>query len=213
MPTFDTISRKPDLPDRILYGISNRAAFPGLDSRLYLELLFRTSAHILQWREKDLSLEETRPLVQRGAALARDRGKLFLVNSRVELALEAAAGGAHLTSRQDLQAARRARDQARVPDFLLGKSVHSVEEARQAEREGADYVMLGPVFSPLSKAGSLPPLGVGSLSEAAQLLSIPVFAVGGIDSSRFPAIFATGARGIAGISWLREEVGKLLRVR
>jgi len=210
LPTFNDILRKHNLQSPILYGISNRRAFPNLEPLSYLELLFQTRADIVQWREKDLSAGQNRSLVQRGVRLASETGKLFLVNSLFEVALEEEADGAHLTSSQDVGEARRGRDRFGARPSLLGKSVHTLSEAERAEAEGVDYLLLGPIFDPLSKPSDRLPLGCSTLQEAVQTLSIPVIAIGGIDESNFEEVFKTGAGGAAGITWMQREVSALL---
>ncbi len=209
--TFATILEKHNLQTPLFYGISDRGAFPDLDPLDYLELLFQTRAHVLQWREKDLDMKTNRRLIRRGVELARRTGKLFLVNSFVELALREAADGSHLTSTQCLGEALDARKRFATEEFILGKSAHSGREAAAAEREGADYVLLGPIFEPISKEASIQPLGLAALRETAQMLYIPVFALGGVDERTFPEIAKTSAWGGAGISWLRQEVVPLLK--
>lgn len=211
MPTFNDILGKHNLQSPILYGISNRRAFPNLEPLSYLELLFQTPADIVQWREKDLPAEQNRSFVQCGVRLASETGKLFLVNSLLEMALEERADGAHLTSSQDVDEARRVRDRFGARQSLLGKSVHTLSEAERAEAEGVDYLLLGPIFDPLSKRSDRLPLGCSALQEAVQTLSIPVIAIGGIDESNFEDVFKTGAGGAAGITWVQREVSRLLK--
>jgi thiamine-phosphate pyrophosphorylase len=206
--TFASILREPEPLPPLLYGISAREAFPELDLFQYLELLFKSRAHILQWREKGLPVETSRECIRQGVALARSSGKVFLVNSLLELAWEERAHGVHLTSRQDTIAARRRRE---APGWLIGKSVHSLGEARIAEEEGADYVLLSPIYAPLSKADSRPPLGLETLRKAARLLRIPVFALGGVTDGHLQTLHREGAAGVAGITWLRREVEKALQ--
>ena len=144
-----------------------------------------------------------------GVKLAQRTGKLFVVNSNLRLALQEGAHGAHLTSEQDLTQARRLR-QSLCGDgmpFLLGKSVHGVSEAVEAESQGADYIFLGPIFDPISKQSPQEPLGLASLREAAQMLLTPVFALGGLDSDRLPDLQKTNAIGYAGIGWAIREMG------
>jgi thiamine-phosphate pyrophosphorylase len=210
LPTFNDILGKHNLQSPALCGISDRGAFPNLEPLSYLELLFQTRADIVQWREKDLPAEDSRIFVQHGVRLARQTGKLFLVNSLFEVALEEEADGAHLTSSQDLGEARRVRDRFGARQFLLGQSVHALSEAERAEAQGADYLILGPIFDPLSKRSDRSPLGCATLGEAAQILSVPVIAIGGIDESNLEEVFRTGAGGAAGITWVHREVERLL---
>ncbi|MCY3777828.1 MAG: thiamine phosphate synthase [Candidatus Aminicenantes bacterium] len=189
-----------------LYGISNRAAFPGLAAQDYLDRIFSSPAHALQWREKDLSPAETRPLVKRGAELARRAGKVFLVNTHVELALQEGAGGSHLTSKQDLSQASRFREQYGTGAFLLGKSAHSRDDVLRAAAEGADYVFVSPVLNPLSKEARAPALGFPELERIARSVEIPVFALGGVVESDLERIASCGAAGLAGITWLMRAI-------
>jgi len=153
-------------------------------------------------REKDLTSEATTSLVRHGVTLSRKTGKIFLVNSHTRIALAEGADGVHLTSTQNVGEVVRARGRS---EFLIGKSVHSFEEARQAEVEGADYVLLGPVFDPLSKERQMAPLGLNALRDAVERLRIPVFALGGVDKQNAEEVLKTGVAGIAGISWARDE--------
>ena len=210
MLTFKDILERHNLQPPILYGISNRLVFPQLDPLKYLELLFQTRAHILQWREKDLPAEKNQVFIRHGVRLAKQTGKLFLVNSLFEMALDEGADGAHLTSSQDVEEARRTRVRLGARQSLLGKSVHTLPEAELIEAQDVDYLLLGPIFAPLSKESTRPPLGNSTLRKAVQRLSTPVIAVGGIDESNFDEIFKTGASGAAGISWVQWEVEGLL---
>ena len=193
-----------------LYGISQRNAFPQLDPEDYLDLIFQSSAHALQWREKDLSVSKNRLFVKRGVELARQNGKVFLVNTHVELALEEGADGSHLTSMQELSHAISLRNRYGNRTFLLGKSTHSPEEVLKAAEQGADYVLLGPVQIPLSKRSNRFPLGYSMLARAVQLADIPVFALGGVQEAELACIGQLGAAGVAGITWLRKSITQCL---
>lgn len=188
------------------YGITCRKAFPDLNPSDYLDLAFSTSAGIIQLREKDLRTGNLRQLVVQGVRLARTKHVIFLVNSEVRMALQEGADGVHLRSRQSVIKARQARRESGAGKFVIGKSVHSITEAVTAEDEGVDYVMLGPIFPPISKTSSIQPLGWSALREAAQMLYIPVIAVGGIDPVTKQSVFKTNALGAAGISWIKEEI-------
>lgn len=204
MSIFSDIFRRHSPP--YLYGISDRAAFPGLKPEDYLDRIFGSQADALQWREKDLSPAESRPLVKRGAELARRAGKVFLVNTHLELAIEEGAGGSHLTSTQDLSRAVRFREQYGSRPFLLGKSAHSRDDVLRAAAEGADYVFVSPVLNPLSKASHAPALGFPELERIARSVEVPVFALGGVVESDLDRIANCGAAGLAGITWLMRAI-------
>jgi thiamine-phosphate pyrophosphorylase len=189
----------------VRYAISDRRSKPGIDVDRYLEGLFRSTADIIQWREKDLSGLDNRGYIKTGVALSRQFSKIFLVNSDLNLALEEGADGIHISSNQDLAEVLDAVG-GNNPDFIIGKSTHSIEEAVSAEAEGAHYVTLSPIYEPYSKEADHGLLGLTTLRSAAQILSIPVFALGGVDLSRMDVVCAAGAAGIAGISWIIDEL-------
>lgn len=211
MLTFNDILKKHNPHTPFLYGISQRCFFPSLEPLQYLELIFETSADVIQWREKDISAEQNRVYIRRGAELSKKSGKLFLVNSLMEIGIQEGIGGVHLTSDQDMKWATEIRLAADLDEFVIGKSVHSLAEAVQAESEGADYVLLGPIFAPLSKSTTMFPLGGSILLEISQILNIPVVVVGGIDHSNFQEVSKKGIAGVAGITWVQNEIGKFLK--
>jgi len=169
-----------------------------------LDAIARNLARVdwIQIREKDLPARELLALIRSVQALPNPRGVKILVNTRVDVALAAAADGAHLPASSPAPAQWRA---IVPPGFLLGVSCHSVEEVRSAEAGGADYVVFGPVFEPISKTASLESLGLKSrglqeLARAADAVKIPVLALGGVTQSNLAACVAAGAAGVAGIS-------------
>lgn len=117
-----------------------------------------------------------------------------VVSSRVDLALACDAAGVHLPER-DI-AARDAR--RLLGDRLIGRSVHSRENAVAAEEDGADYVIYGPVW-PSASHPDVVPVGVGALAEVAHAVRIPVLAIGGITEERVAECRQAGAAGYAAI--------------
>lgn len=96
-----------------------------------------------------------------------------------------------------------AREVSQVPvspaGFLVGASCHSLEEARAAERDAADYIIFGPVFATPSKAAYAPPLGLAKLEEVCRSVRIPALAIGGITLENAASCLAAGAAGLAAI--------------
>jgi thiamine-phosphate pyrophosphorylase len=119
------------------------------------------------------------------------------VNDRPDVALSCGADGVHL-GQGDL-ACRVAR-RIVPPDFVIGISVGSVSGACDAERDGADYVALSPVFGTGSKQDAGPGHGLAMLREIRAAVSIPVIAIGGIGQENAGAVIDAGADGIAVIS-------------
>jgi len=183
--------------------ITDRKSLPSEDA--LLATIARNLAAGVDWiqiREKDLSARELLALVRTVKALPMSSRATILVNGRTDVALAAGADGVHLPADSvPPQALRPA-----VPaEFLIGVSAHTVEEARQAEAEGADYVLFGPVFAPLSKHTNLPARGLGGLAEAVRSVRIPVIALGGITWKNVDECVTAGAKGIAGISLFQRD--------
>jgi thiamine-phosphate pyrophosphorylase len=137
---------------------------------------------------------------------ARHRGSI-LINDRLDVALAAGARGVHL-GEQSLPVAvvHAARVSGILPkDFQIGASCHSLDAARAAERDGADYVFFGPVFATPSKAAFGAPQGIDKLAEISETLAIPVLAIGGVNEENAAECFAAGAAGVAAIRMFQES--------
>jgi thiamine-phosphate pyrophosphorylase len=187
------------------------AAEPAEAYRALLERIADTAASGIDWiqiREKDLSGRESSALaqeaLQRAAnpAGAESAGAVarILVNDRLDVALAVQAGGVHLGEKSvPPQEARRLANTLGRKDFLVGVSCHSLEAAKAAERNGADYLFFGPVFATPSKAGYGAPQGLERLAEVCRAVSAPVLAIGGVKQDNCAACLTAGASGIAAI--------------
>lgn len=152
---------------------------------------------LFQIREKNLSAHVLYELVTRATKITRGSSTKLLVNDRLDVALVAGADGVHLTSAS--LPARVVRGMS-GPEFLIGASTHSLETARDARDNGADFAVFGPVFETDSKRGFGPPQGLDKLKQvASELQGFPVVAIGGITLDNAESCFAAGASGIAGI--------------
>lgn len=148
----------------------------------------------VQLREKDLTGRELYALGREFRAVCSRFGALLTVNDRIDVALACEADGIHLPADSFSPAeARRMLGPAR----LIGVSAHSVSDLEHAEREGADFAVYGPVYAPLSKAGSGAACGVDGLAEGCRATRLPVFALGGITVERTRELRASGAAGVA----------------
>lgn len=151
---------------------------------------------MVQIRERDLTGRDLYELAQAVTDRLRGKDTLITINDRADIAACTGAG-VHLTTRSlNADVVRREFG----PQFLIGASTHSQAEAQAAEQSGADFIVFGPVFETASKAEHGAPVGVDALREVSTCLSIPVFALGGINLSNFREALSAGAAGVAGIS-------------
>ena len=151
----------------------------------------------VQLREKDLGPPELLQLARdlRGPTAAARAW--LIVNDRADVALAARADGVQRThaslSVEDLHVIGDKR-------LRIGASVHSLEDAREAARAGADWLVFGPVYDTPSKRRYGPPQGLSALGLVARHVDIPVIAIGGITPERVAEVRAAGASGVAAIS-------------
>jgi thiamine-phosphate pyrophosphorylase len=179
----------------------------------------------IQIREKDLGGALLAQLARVAVAHARAARGIeprtrVIVNDRLDVAVAAGAGGVHL-GRESLPVREvfswREKEKSRragPTDFLIGASCHSLEEARVATGDGADYLIFGPVFETPSKIKFGAPLGIERLRQVCSQIRIPVLAIGGISLANAAKCFEAGAAGIAAIRLLQEvESAQELRQR
>ncbi len=189
---FVTTSRLPPL-----YVVTDRRQ-TGEDS--FLQILgdiIPEQGMMVQIRERDLGSRELLRFVKAIHLMAHPFRVPCLINDRVDLVLATQAAGVHL--RSDSMPVKEAR-KCLGADYLIGQSVHSAQEALQSEKEGADFVVLGPVYETPSKREYAPPLGVHAIREASRHCTIPVYAIGGMTPSRVENVMEAGAVGVAVIS-------------
>jgi thiamine-phosphate diphosphorylase len=153
----------------------------------------RAGVDVIQVREKGLSDRALLAVVSAvRAALSATKARL-LVNGRPDIALAAGADGVQVPE-EGLPVAEVKRA---FPSLTLGASCHSLDAVRRAAGDGADFVLLGPVFATPGKEGRT--LGLELLAAAASAVAVPVHAIGGVTPARVPALRAAGARGGAAI--------------
>lgn len=197
---------KLDLSAPILYLITRgeTAETTTAESPAFLKILSQVSAAVaagidlIQIREKKLSARVMFELTARAVQLAAETSTQILVNDRADIAAGTGAAGVHLTTGSiDAATIRKTFGE----DFLIGASTHSLEEARAARDGRADFAVFGPIFETISKSEYGPPLGLETLTEAAQELApFPLLALGGVSIENADECLSAGASGIAGIS-------------
>lgn len=161
----------------------------------------RSGVDLIQVRERDLDGGALLRLVRACVEAVRGTRTRVLVNDRIDVALSAGAHGVHL--RGDSMPAARAR-RVVPPGFLIGRSVHSVDEAGAAARDGGlDYLLFGTVLATASKPGRAA-AGIESLASVVAATALPVLAVGGVGPDTAGAVGTTGAAGFAAIGLFTE---------
>jgi thiamine-phosphate pyrophosphorylase len=185
------------LVDFGLYLITDRMQTAGRALPAVVADALRGGLRAVQLREKDLDGCQLFELAGELRNVTLEFGAKLLINDRVDIAVAVGADGVHLgRSSLPVSVARRILGSTR----LIGYSAHGLEEARQAEHDGADFITFGPVFATPSKAAYGEPLGLERLAEVVRNLAIPVFALGGVKLLSAGTVLSAGARGIALIS-------------
>jgi thiamine-phosphate pyrophosphorylase len=177
-----------------------KTAVPGAAGRDLLDLVeaaVRGGVTVVQLRAKTLSFPDFLELGLGAAGRLAGTGVPLLVNDRLDIALACGAAGVHLGQDDTpLAAARRMLG----GDRIIGVSVNTLEEARRAESEGADYVGAGPAYPTATKETALAVLGPEGLGRIKRAVGIPVVAIGGISASNAASVARSGVDGIAVVS-------------
>jgi len=176
-----------------LYLVTDRQATRGRDLVAVVAEAVGAGLPAVQVREKDLPRVERLALCHRLRDVTRAAGATLFVNGDVELAREVGADGVHRPHNlvillEDAEALR------------VAGSTHSLIEARQAQDDGLDFILFGPVYDTPSKRAYGPPQGVEALRRIIESVTIPVLAIGGVTPERVREVRAAGAAGVAVIS-------------
>ena len=185
--------------DYSLYLVADADYAADRDLVPLVEAAVRGGVTIVQLRAKSLLHADFLALARRVAPVLKRHRIPLIINDRAEIALSCGAAGLHL-GQDDLPLAVARRIVA--DDMIIGVSVNTPEEARAAERHGADYVGAGPVFVTATKATDLPVLGPQGLRRIKESVFVPVVAIGGITEANARTVRESGADGIAVVSAL-----------
>lgn len=186
-------SLKPLCP---LYAILDVGLSQGRSPIYILRELLRGGARLIQLRAKELSSRELFELAVEASEMCRGAGSIFIVNDRVDIALASQADGVHLGQEDlPLDVARKL-----MGGRIVGISTHDLEQARLAEKGGADYIGFGPTFPTVTKETRYSPRGLEMLREIRKQVSIPIVAIGGITEATVAQVWQAGADSAAMIS-------------
>jgi thiamine-phosphate pyrophosphorylase len=202
---------KPGLPAG-LYGITAEKFSRGRTNLEVVQAMLAAGIKIIQYREKrpDKSHRQMLAECRRIRAMTREAGALFVVNDYVDIALLAEADGVHV-----------GQDDLPVPDVrrligsdkLIGLSTHSLEQAKAAQADGADYIGVGPLFSTRTKVDVTAPVGLATLDQALRAVDLPIVAIGGIKTHNIAEVARHGARTICLVTEIvaAEDIAAMVR--
>jgi thiamine-phosphate pyrophosphorylase len=184
-------------PDFKLYLITDRTQTKGRDLLWLIEQALDAGVKAIQLREKDLAGRDLFSLAEKASQLCRNYGSSLFVNDRLDIALAVNAAGVQLGNASVPIALAR---QLLGAQKMIGVSTHSFNEALEAQRQGADFVLFGPVYFTPSKAAYGAPQGLDKLKEIVGKISLPVYAIGGIKLENILDLRSMGVSGVALIS-------------
>jgi thiamine-phosphate pyrophosphorylase len=180
-----------------LYGILDLGYIAAADALPVARQMIAGGVDILQVRAKELAPEAILALVREIAALARAAGVPLIVNDHPALAAAGSADGVHIGQDDGPIAGARA---AAGSGKLVGRSTHSLAQARAARAEGADYLGFGPLFATPTKP-DYPAIGLEDIAQAhAEVPDRPIFCIGGIKLENLAEVIAAGARRVVIVS-------------
>ena len=156
-------------------------------------LVIDGGADAVQLREKTISDSKFISLAREVRDITTKRGSLLIINDRVHVVRKVNADGIHL-GQQDMSAleARNIIGEEKI----IGVSTHSITQARQAQKDGADYIAIGPIY-PTSTKGHEPSVGIEIIHEISEAVSIPIIAIGAITLENLDEVLKAGASRIA----------------
>jgi thiamine-phosphate pyrophosphorylase len=192
-----------------IYPVTCQELSGGRSNIEVLDAVLAGGAKIIQLREKDWKKKEIFELALEFRKRTIVHGALLIINDHVDIALAVEADGVHL-GQDDLpiSAARKI-----APVLLLGASSHSLQEALTAEKDGADYVNIGPVFPTKTKKKITRFLGPEAIAEIGPKLKIPFTTMGGINKNNIQDVLKKGAKRIAMVTGITQAPDIADRVR
>jgi thiamine-phosphate pyrophosphorylase len=187
-----------------LYAILDLGYVAEENAEVVTQSLLNGGAHLLQLRAKGNDLVTIRRVAEKIIPLCRAAGIPFILNDFPVLAGEIGADGVHIGQEDgSLDEAREKFQNASATErpYLVGRSTHSLAQARAAHAEGFDYLGFGPLFPTPTKAGR-PAIGLQDVATMERDVGgqIPVFCIGGITQKTLPQVLSAGARRIVVVS-------------
>lgn len=185
---------RPQLPETDLYCLTAVEHSLGRNNLAVIHAMLESEIKIIQYREKDLKMAQKYRECATIREMTAEFGATFIINDDIDLALAVGADGIHIG--QDDLPIRQAR-QLVGDRMLIGLSTHSPEQARVAVMEGADYIGVGPIYRTDTKKDVCAPVGLDYVRFAAQNITIPWVAIGGIKEDNVAEVIQNGAPMVA----------------
>jgi thiamine-phosphate pyrophosphorylase len=183
--------------DYSLYLVTDRGLARGRSTLEIVSAAVHGGATVVQLREKDCS---TRDFIEQGLAIQdflKDHGVPLIINDRVDVAMAVKADGVHLgQTDMPLGLAKKILGDT----MIIGISAESVQDAIQAEKGGADYLGVSPIYATPTKTDTAPPLGLKGLREIRKAVRLPIVGIGGLNRNNAAEVIRNGADGVAVVS-------------
>ena len=185
-----------------LYGIVDMGYTEPEQVEARTHALIDGGVRIIQLRAKGKELSQVKAWAVAMQAICRDRGAIFVLNDYPDMAAEIGADAVHVG-----QDGGSLADVRRIvgDGVLVGRSTHSLEQAKQAKAEGADYIGFGPLFPTGTKPGRAS-IGLADIAAAQEAAGeMPMFCIGGINGTTLPEVLKAGAKRVVIVSWLLQQ--------
>ena len=176
-----------------IYPVISSEFTCGRDPLDILKAVADGGAKIVQMREKHRTAKEAFAMAEKYREICSNYDMLLIIDDYAAIAADVDADGVHL-GQDDLPLAA-AREL--FPDLIIGASTHNEDEAVAAQKDGCDYLNIGPIFATQTKSLAMPPLGLDTLDRVKQLVKCPFTVMGGIKQHHLPELVRHGARRIA----------------
>jgi thiamine-phosphate pyrophosphorylase len=187
------------LHDCHLYGIIDLGYVEESNAVRVAEAMITGGVDLIQLRGKEQSIDELVDLAEELHELTARSGTPLIVNDYAEVVSKVPVEGVHVG--QDDDSIEVARRKAGRRAIVVGKSTHSLEQVRAAQREGADYIGFGPIFATPTKP-NYAPVGLSNIKRVHEEVSLPIFCIGGIKIDNLEEIIAAGGQRVAIVSGL-----------
>ena len=183
--------------DYSLYLVTDRGLARGRSTLEIVSAAVHGGATVVQLREKDCS---TRDFIEQALAIKeflKDCGVPLIINDRVDVAQAVKAGGVHLgQTDMPLGLAKKILGDS----MIVGISAESLQDAIDAEKGGADYLGVSPIYATPTKTDTAPPLGLEGLREIRKAVRLPLIGIGGLNRDNAAIVIRNGADGVAVVS-------------